>query len=515
MALEKSEALYLKTRERVHFSNPLSSTEESQIESDISRSSLLGLGPPSALKSAVDKPLTHGSILKFNQNSVTRVNHASADSSDLPPMNWGTRTLHSAANIHLIPASTEFLETPYGLAIRSPAHNNSIAYLNKGHCVIRRPDALSGLSELSEKPYEFQDWKQPAATSGNIWKFNSTGANLLAPLGAVMDTGAQRGATGCRAEILKNTGHTLSMQPAVGPSKSMKGILMGTETVDQHGKHYILVIPDISVFDPNMSDSLVSAGRLMEADYNVIFRLPSKAATDGFSSKQFPLYGGTVTSPDGSTVIVMEYVSHTWRLPKPGGAHTHLTKPQSLPSLENPSLSLNILDEEPLAENIEVRVSHENSFSALGDDFDNSDEAYVPEFLSQERVAGRLQQRFEVMCKHRQEAMNAHRGNGHPNNRQLLLNMEAAGVPYKHLKRYILALNCDSCAAATGRRHNKVSTVRVEAAQAKRRLKAQRKLAAQQKATSKQTDTVELEISPITDAQNPKMTITESLARFF
>ena len=93
--------------------------------------------------------------------------------------------------------------------------------------------------------------------------------------------------------------------------------------------------------------------------------------------------------------------------------------------------------------------------------------------------------------------------------------MEAAGVPYKHLKRYILALDCDSCAAATGRRHNKVSTVRVEAAQAKRRLKAQRKPAAQQKSTSKQTDTVELEISPITDAQNPKMTITESLARFF
>ena len=93
--------------------------------------------------------------------------------------------------------------------------------------------------------------------------------------------------------------------------------------------------------------------------------------------------------------------------------------------------------------------------------------------------------------------------------------MEAAGVPYKHLKRYILALDCDSCAAATGRRHNKVSTVRVEAAQAKRRLKAQRKLAAQQKTISKQTDTVELEISPITDAQNPKMTITESLARFF
>ena len=48
----------------------------------------------------------------------------------------------------------------------------------------------------------------------------------------------------------------------------------------------------------------------------------------------------------------------------------------------------------------------------------------------------------------------------------------------------------------------------------------QRKLAAQQKNTSKtykQTATVDsvLEISPITDAQNPKVTITESLARLF
>ena len=136
----------------------------------------------------------------------------------------------------------------------------------------------------------------------------------------------------------------------------------------------------------------------------------------------------------------MEYVSHTWRLPKPEGAPKTLSKPKSSPSLES-------LEEYSLAEDFEVCVPHQNSFSALGDNFDNSDEAYVPEFLSQERVAGRLQQRFEVMCKHRQEAMNAHRGNGHPNNRQLLLNMEAAGVPYKHLKRYILALDCDSCAA--------------------------------------------------------------------
>ena len=56
----------------------------------------------------------------------------------------------------------------------------------------------------------------------------------------------------------------------------------------------------------------------MEADYDVIFRIPSISASDGLPSKQFPLYGGTVTIPDGSTVIVMEYVNHTWRLLKSG-----------------------------------------------------------------------------------------------------------------------------------------------------------------------------------------------------
>jgi len=65
----------------------------------------------------------------------------------------------------------------------------------------------------------------------------------------------------------------------------MTGILMGTETVDQYGIPYALVIPDVSVFDPGMSVSVVSAGRLMEADYGVIFQIPSNSASDGFPSK--------------------------------------------------------------------------------------------------------------------------------------------------------------------------------------------------------------------------------------
>ena len=52
-----------------------------------------------------------------------------------------------------------------------------------------------------------------------------------------------------------------------------------------------------------------AVGPSMEADYNVIFRIPQNAANNDFSSKDFPLYGESVTTPDGLTVIVMEYVS--------------------------------------------------------------------------------------------------------------------------------------------------------------------------------------------------------------
>ena len=64
---------------------------------------------------------------------------------------------------------------------------------------------------------------------------------------------------------------------------------MGTETIDQHGKSIILVVLDVSVYDPGMSDSLISAGRLMEAGYKVNFRIPNDALTDGFALASYSL----------------------------------------------------------------------------------------------------------------------------------------------------------------------------------------------------------------------------------
>ena len=63
----------------------------------------------------------------------------------------------------------------------------------------------------------------------------------------------QRGATGQKSEILKHTGTSLLMQPAVGPAKHMTGILMVAETQDSHGKPFVLVVPDVSVYNPTIS----------------------------------------------------------------------------------------------------------------------------------------------------------------------------------------------------------------------------------------------------------------------
>jgi len=88
----------------------------------------------------------------------------------------------------------------------------------------------------------FGDWTschQPHVE--NIWKFDTKYSDIY-PLGAVLDTRAQRGATSTSTEILSRTGTTLNMQPAVGKAKKMTSILMGAEMIDQHGKSQVTVL---------------------------------------------------------------------------------------------------------------------------------------------------------------------------------------------------------------------------------------------------------------------------------
>jgi len=169
-----------------------------------------------------------------------------------------------------------------------------------------------------------------------------------------------------------------------------------------------------------------------------------------------------------------------------------------------------------------IDVSTCNSFAGLPDIFDHDDEAHVPDLLSTERVEGRMKQRFELMCRNWKEAITLHRAHSHHNNCTLLLNLKVAGLPYKHLKRYILAITCAACQAAIGKCDNKTSTValskRQAIAQQKKTEKAQRRFFAQQKSilnssTDSILDSDRLDFSPITDTVDPTSTITESLAR--
>jgi len=125
----------------------------------------------------------------------------------------------SILDMHLIPVGTPLVETPYDLAAQSPAHCHSIAYLRKGDLIVQRPDLLSGLIDSQQAPL---------LTTINLQltihlrialhlQVQAPIFGVLTPRipvqhysGAVVDTGAQRGATGARTEILQKTGHTLT-----------------------------------------------------------------------------------------------------------------------------------------------------------------------------------------------------------------------------------------------------------------------------------------------------------------
>jgi len=96
------------------------------------------------------------------------------------------------------------------------------------------------------------------------------------------------------------------MQPAVGTAKKMTGMLMGAETIDQYGYSLIFFLPDVSVHNLGMSESLISAGRPIKVGFNVNVRIPDDALTDGFALAIFPLYRGSITTPEILKMIVIE-----------------------------------------------------------------------------------------------------------------------------------------------------------------------------------------------------------------
>ena len=191
----------------------------------------------------------------------------------------------------------------------------------------------------------------------------------------------------------------------------------------------MLVVPDVSVYNPDMSDSLIPLGHLLKAGFAVIHRMSSQVNEDGFSLKAILLYGGTTTTPDGKTIIVMEYTQYTWRLPLPSN------KRFSKPKLPSCATSENFVDTRSTSSSF---IDPSNSFHML-DKINNVDhEAYVPAYLTQNQIERRFQERYKLILKRREMAEMYQTSRGHCNNRQTVVNLQAKGIECNHLKPYIL-----------------------------------------------------------------------------
>ena len=123
-------------------------------------------------------------------------------------------------------------------------------------------------------------------------------------------------------------------------------------------------------------------GRLIKTGFSVNHRIPSQANEDGFSLKAIPLYGDTITTPDGKTMIVIEYAQHTWRLPLP--SNKRFSKPKLLPR----ATSEKFVD---LRSNGSSFMDPSNSLHMLDEINNVDDESYVPAYLTQDRIEGRFQ----------------------------------------------------------------------------------------------------------------------------
>ena len=94
-------------------------------------------------------------------------------------------------------------------------------------------------------------------------------------------TGCQRPANHDPKQTLETTNTSYLVKGALGEPTDMNGIIMGCETVDTTGDQLLLVVPGESVFSSKLKESLISVAVLMEAGFDVVFRIPTDAILDG------------------------------------------------------------------------------------------------------------------------------------------------------------------------------------------------------------------------------------------
>jgi len=79
-------------------------------------------------------------------------------------------TVRESTAIHLISSGATFLSTPFGMAVQTPPHNDSVVYLRQGKCHIAQHQTEYILQHV-----------------GNIRKFDTKYSDIQ-PLGSILNT---------------------------------------------------------------------------------------------------------------------------------------------------------------------------------------------------------------------------------------------------------------------------------------------------------------------------------------
>ena len=74
--------------------------------------------------------------------------------------------------------------------------------------------------------------------------------------------------------------------------------------------------PGAGVFDDTMKETLISVAKLLEANFEIFFRLPHHRLTDGFEPTKYPFYGGFLLLPPvvpshDRQMIILHYATNT------------------------------------------------------------------------------------------------------------------------------------------------------------------------------------------------------------
>ena len=141
-----------------------------------------------------------------------------------------SKILHQPSSIHLIPAGTAFVDYPLGLGIRSLPHNDSVAYVRAGRCLIQ-PAATADLSSQNPKFYAFLK-KMPDRI-----------------LGGVLDSGAQRGVHIQRPRRLK----TGFFSQATNPVLSLEFMMDTSLLIVAQLELVMINVPSASKLAPSLT----------------------------------------------------------------------------------------------------------------------------------------------------------------------------------------------------------------------------------------------------------------------